>query len=181
METNEKKFTSEEIDEVVENAINDAAFKRLSQLPEEAKKELEKKKMTKSQTAKDVDDALFGVKKTYDEKFNLRENIDVSNAEIESFKDDLISHLIGHSVSFDIQVNDGVKTVADFHNSEGTIDASISGQIDNDWLFTFSLKNGLIIKADSVEITNDNKELTSKLYNLYNNVFKTKFAELIVN
>ena len=173
------ELTTEKINKLIEDSINDAAFKRLAKLPEEEKKAQEENAKTKSQRAQDAHDALFGKGENF--KYQINENIEVSNSEIETFKEELVKHLIGHSVAFDTQTNNNVKTIADFRDNNGTIDVVISGRIDNDWTFAFSLKHGLTIKVNFVEITSENKELTSKLYNLYNSVFKTKFSSMIVN
>jgi len=174
------KLTTEIINEIIKNTINDAAFKRLAKLPEEEKKEAEELTKTKSQLAQDAHNALFGTEKE-SFTYQINENIEVSNAEIEAFKEELTKHLIGHTVTFDTQTNNNVETIADFRSDNGTIDVVITGKIDNDWNFSFSLKKGLALKVNYVEITSENKELTSKLYNLYNSVFKTKFSSMIVN
>lgn len=170
-------ITNEKINEIIDASIDKAAFSRLAKLPEEAKKDIEEKKKSKSQVSQDVDDALFG--NSHSAKFKLNENIEVSNAEIESFKEELSAHLAGHSISYDTQENNGNETIADFHSENGTMDVIVSGKIDDSWLFTFSLKNGLTIKTEAIEITDENRELIPKLYNLHKSIFKTKFSSML--
>lgn len=170
--------------EIIRGVINELAFEELAKMPEKIAQKQKEIKMTKAQRSQQVHDDLFhggDRKKDLDTKINLREGetINVSKSEIDEFQKELSSHLQGHAIKFqENQVGNQTSIVA-FPVIDGNVDAVIKGIVDGELEFTMSLADGVKIKTKGVSITEENKELPSKLYNLYNKVFKQKFTDIL--
>jgi hypothetical protein len=170
--------------EIIRGAINDLAMEELAKMPEKLAQKQKQIKATKSQRNKQVDDDLFyggDTKKGPDTRLRLRENemINVSKSELDNFQKEFSTHLQGHTVKFQTNMIGGKSSIAAFPTKDGSIDAIVSGTIDDKIEFTMSLTGGLKIRTKGVNITDETKELPLKLYNLYNKIFKQKFSEII--
>jgi len=169
---------------IISKTIDELVIEELKKMPEKIKKQQQYDKMTKAQKQDQIDlDLFYGGenRKEIDTKIQLKESdiIKISAMELESFKNDFISHLPGHAVDFDNQIVNGKKSIASFPYSHGTTDAVVTGRVDNKITFRMSLKDGFIINANEVKIDDDNKDLFIKLFNLYNTLFKQKFTEFL--
>lgn len=179
-----EKEVKDKLTKIIRDSINDIAYEQLSKIPEILKKKKEERKRTKAQKEEQVhNDIFFGGdnKKELDTKIKLRESkeVHITQAEIDSFKNELTSHLGGHSIKFINKNINGKESIVAFPLINGALDAVIQIIVDDNIFFKLSLRNGLILKTNEVKIMDNNKDLVQKMYNLYKTVFKNKFTEMI--
>lgn len=178
-----------QIIELIRKIIDEEAFAELKQMPQRLQQRKEEIKKTKAQREEDAEQALFfGMDKNKEIKNQLKLNEDeqrkpkITKQELEQFEKDFNSHMHGSVTKFDKQLH-GNKEVVDFPYVNGKPDAFTSGTVSigsgREITFSMSILNGLKITAADLEITNENKNLLDKLYNLYITIFKTKFGEII--
>ncbi|MFA5068181.1 MAG: hypothetical protein WC466_09160 [Candidatus Izemoplasmatales bacterium] len=188
MEENIRK----QIIELIRKSINEVVYDEIKKMPQRLHQRQEEIKKTKSQREQDAHDALFGKN---DEEISYRINIreseekpKISVSELEQFKNDFISRF--PNVSFYKQ--NGPKQngqIVDFPIIKGKKDAFASGKItfDKDEIgFTMSIVDGLKIvnvydenKLIPFEIRNETKDVFSKMLNLYEQIFKKKFNDIV--
>ena len=126
----------------------------------------------------EIDDFMFGKPKEESDKrvLTIKEQFDyeapnLTTSEIKNFErsfEELLSKLQGATIFFDKQSNgysiygfkesDGVELIA-----SGSINLGVDGKI----FWDYSLKKGVTINTNKVQLTNSNKTLTEDIYNHY--------------
>jgi len=181
--------TRKKVIEIIRETIDEVVYDEMRQMPKKLQAKQEEMSKTKAQRAQDAHDALFGKKEEeHNYKLQLHENEEkpkVLANELSQFEKEFKSHFPG--ISFDKQSGNG--QIVDFPIKDGKTDAITSGTITvgQDKIgFSMSLTNGLKIEsvADNgmpkeFEINKDTKDVFGKLLNLYEEVFKKKFNEII--
>jgi hypothetical protein len=111
----------------------------------------------------------------------LRESkeLHITQTEIEDFKQEMVNHLSGHAINFIDQRVGDKNTIITFPFINGSLDAVVQLIVDDKIVFKLSIRNGLVVKIDEVKISDSNKDLIQKMYNLYKTVFKEKFTSLL--
>ena len=177
------KDSKQKIREIIRRTIEEVAFEELAKIPEANEKKRKQLKMTKSQQEDQIHNDMFfgGGSKESDTRFRINENkqIKISAGELSSFQQDFSAHLSGHIVDFIKQRVGDKESIISFPIVNNTPDAVSIGVVDNQLKFKMSLRNGLVLNTENFKITDENKELAPKLYNLYNTIFKKKFTELL--
>jgi len=179
-----KEEARKQVLEIIRKTIDEVAFEELASMPANLAKKAEQVKMTKAQRSDQTHNDLFyggATKADINTRFRLSESmkINVSSKEIAAFQEELAKHLQGHTIKFEDQVVGGVTSNVGFPVVDGTVDAIVIGNIDSQLQFSMSLKGGLEILTNRFKVTDENKELVTKLHNLFNTVFKPKFTDIL--
>jgi hypothetical protein len=184
------EITRKKVIEIIKNSIDEVVYDKIKQLPEKQKVRQDELNRTKAQRSQDVHNALFG---SEDEqmvyKIKLHESNEkpkVTTVELDSFKQEMKGHLDGIDLIFYNGING---QIVDFPVKNRETDATCYGKITvnkNSLLFSMSLLNGLKIKSvvengniKEFEISKSTKVIFDKMLNLYEEVFKEKFSEII--
>jgi len=178
--------------EVIKQSIDEVVYDEIRQMPARLQAKQEELTKTKSQRAQDAHDALFG--RDEDEmSYKLRlhessENPKITTNELDQFQKEFKNRFPG--ISFDKQIGPGQNgQIVDFPVKNGQKDAVTSGTITvgkDSIKFSMSLLNGVIIKSaiqggklKGFEISKESKDTFDKILNLYEEIFKKKFNEII--
>lgn len=184
--------TRKKILEIIRNTINEVVYDEMKQVPKKLQAKQEEMKKTKAQREQDAHDALFGKKdEEMTNKLRLHESEEkpkITMNELGEFEKEFKSHL--PNIVFDKQIGLGKSgQIVDFPVKNNQKDAITSGKIINDKNaigFSMSLSNGLKIKSIvkngkliEFEIDKETKDLFGKLLNLYEEIFKKRFNDII--
>ena len=178
--------------EIIRKSIDEVVYDEMKKMPGRIQARQEEFKKTKSQRAQDAHDALFG---NQEDEISYRLKLHESDArpkittnELSQFENDFKNRF--PDIVFDKQNGIGQNgQIVDFPIKNGKKDAVASGKIiiDNEAIgFTMSLSDGLKIKSTieggqirAFEIEPETKDIFAKLLNLYEELFKKRFNEII--
>jgi len=184
--------TKKRVLEIIKKCIDETVYDEVKQIPARLQAKQEELNKTKSQKNQDAHDALFGKD---DEEMSyklhlheIEENPKITPDELIQFEKDFKSRFPG--ISFDKQIGYGQNgQIVNFPMINGQKDAVASGKINIGQEiigFSMSLIDGLKIKSVSndgfqkgFEINKETKDVFGKLLNLYEEVFKQRFNEII--
>ena len=184
--------TKSKVLEIIRNAINEIVYDEVKRMPETIQKKQTELKKTKSQKEQDVHDALFGSKDVeYTRRIRLRENSErpsITTMELDNFEKELVSRM--PNVVLHKQVGQGQNgQIVNFPIKKGQKDAVCIGTLkfeQNSFDFLMSLTDGLTIKTPihkgvqiPFQIDDKTKDVFSKLFNLYKELFKKRFEEVV--
>lgn len=178
--------------EIIKQTIDEVVYDEVKKMPLKIQARQEELAKTKAQREQDAHDALFGNENeemTY--KLRLHENEEkpkITTDELVNFEKEFKSRF--PNISFNKQIAQGQNgQIVDFPIKNGQKDAFTSGKIKlekDEIQFTMSLIDGLKIKSiieggriKDFEISSETKDIFSKLLNLYEELFKKRFNEII--
>jgi len=179
-----EKKAREKVLEIIRQIINDTSIDTLSNFEDKQRQQQEKIKRTKSQLESQVDLDLFyggNANNNIKKKININENavISITTQEIKQFQKDMYNHLSGNAIEFENQVVNGKQSILSFPIKNNKLDIITKGTIDNKIDFTMSLNDGFIINMENFVVNESNNDVISKVFNLYNTIFKKRFSELL--
>jgi len=182
------EVTRKKVLEIIKKSLDEVVYDEMRRVPETIKKRQEEIKKTKSQRAQDAHDALFGKDEEMNYKLKLhegQENPKITTNELEQFDKEFKSRFPG--ISFEKQP--GNAQIVGFPIKNGQKDAITSGKIttgESEIGFTMSLINGFKInsiieggKIKPFEIKKETKDVFGKILNLYEEIFKKRFNDII--
>jgi hypothetical protein len=178
--------------EIIKQTIDEVVYDEVKKMPLKIQARQEELTKTKAQREQDAHDALFGNENeemTY--KLRLHENEEkpkITTDELVNFEKEFKSRF--PNISFNKQIAQGQNgQIVDFPIKNGQKDAFTSGKIKlekDEIQFTMSLIDGLKIKSvveggkiKAFEISSETKDVFNKLLNLYEELFKKRFNEII--
>ena len=184
--------TKKKVLEIIRKSIDEVVYGEIKKVPQRIKASQEEIKKTKAQRDLDAHNALFGNKEE-EISYRLRlheseERPKINPNELDEFQKEFKSRFPG--ISFDKQVGNGKNgQLVDFPVKGGQKDAFASGKIligDQSMAFSMSLLNGfkirnLIVNGEQkpFEIRKETKDVFGKILNLYEELFKKRFNEII--
>jgi len=179
--------------EIIRKSIDEVVYDEMRQMPGRIQARQEEFKKTRSQRAQDAHEALFGKE---DEEVNYRLSLHeeedkkpkITTNELSQFEKEFKSRF--PDITFDKQNAPGQNgQIVDFPIINGKKDAVASGKIiiDKETVgFTMSLSDGFKIKSTiengkpkEFEIKSETKDVFGKILNLFDELFKKKFNEII--
>ena len=184
--------TRKKVLEFIRKSIDEVVYDEVKQMPVRMQAKQDELSKTKAQREQDAHDSLFGKdKEQISYRLNLHESEErpkITTDELEQFEQEFKSRF--PEITFDKQIGIGKNgQIVDFPVIDGKTDAVAVGKItiDNNSLgFKMSLASGLKIKSivdggNSVdfEINKKTKDIFGKLLNLYEELFKKRFNEII--
>lgn len=186
------EITRKKVLEIIRKSIDEVVYDEMRQMPGRIQARQEEAKKTKAQRAQDAHEALFGKEEEeMNYKLNLHEAEEkpkITTDELEQFQKEFKSRF--PDITFDKQNAPGQNgQIVDFPIVNGKKDAVASGKIilDKEMLgFTMSLSDGFKIKSvieggkpKEFEIKPETKDAFGKVLNLYDELFKKRFNEII--
>lgn len=184
--------TRKNVLEIIRKSIDEVVYDEMKKMPGKLQARQEELKKTKSQRAQEAHEALFGKdEEEMNYKLQLHEAIEkpkITPIELDDFEREFKSRF--PDIVFDKQIATGQNgQIVDFPIINGRKDAITSGaiKIDKESIgFTMSLSNGFKIRSviengipKEFEIKSETKDVFGKILNLYEELFKKRFNEVI--
>ena len=178
--------------EIIRKSIDEVVYDEMKKMPGRLQARQEELKKTKSQRAQDAHDALFGKDdEEMNYKLQLHEMIEkpkITPNEFDDFEREFKSRF--PNIVFNKQTAPGQNgQIVDFPIINEQKDAITSGiiTIDKESIgFSMSLSNGFKIRSviengapKEFEIKSETKDAFGKILNLYEELFKKRFNEII--
>lgn len=186
------EVTKKHVLEIIKKSIDEVVYDEMKKMPGRLQAKQEELKKTKSQRAQDAHEALFGKEdEEVNYKVRLHENEErpkITTEELSNFEKEFKSRF--PNILFDKQTGIGQNgQIVDFPIIKGQKDAVASGKItiDREVIgFKMSLIDGFKIrsviengKPKEFEIKSETKDVFGKILNLYDELFKKRFNEII--
>jgi hypothetical protein len=184
--------TRKKVLEIIKKSIDEVVYDEMRQLPGRLQAKQEELKKTKAQREQDAHEALFGGKQDeMNYRLQLHEAIEtpkITPSELDDFEREFKSRF--PNIVFEKQNAPGQNgQIVDFPVINEQKDAITSGKItiDKDSIgFTMSLINGFKVRSiieggipKEFEIKSETKDIFGKILNLYEELFKKRFNEII--
>jgi hypothetical protein len=184
--------TKKKVLEIIRKSIDEVVYDEMRQMPGRLQARQEELKKTKAQRAQEAHEALFG---NQEEEMNYKlqlheamENPKITPSELDNFEREFKSRF--PNIVFEKQNAPGQNgQIVDFPVINEQKDAIASGKItiDKDSIgFSMSLINGFKIRSiieggapKEFEIKSETKDVFGKVLNLYEELFKKRFNEII--
>lgn len=184
--------TKKKVLEIIRKSIDEVVYDEMRQMPGRLQARQEELKKTKAQRAQEAHEALFG---NQEEEMNYKlqlheamENPKITPSELDNFEREFKSRF--PNIVFKKQNAPGQNgQIVDFPVINEQKDAIASGKItiDKDSIgFSMSLINGFKIRSiieggapKEFEIKSETKDVFGKVLNLYEELFKKRFNEII--
>lgn len=181
----------EQLIKIIRDTINNIVYKDYKEMPKRLSLKREEMKKTTAQKEMDVHEALFGKEEDgVSYRLHLHENNKpkITTSELNNFEKEFKNRF--PNVIFDMQNGNGSNgQIVDFPVINDVVDAVSSGKIiveKESIKFIMSLVDGLKIQSEIIngkpklfEINSETKDVFSKLLNLYEELFKNRFNQII--